>query len=194
MPTIGVLALQGAFLEHLNMFNIMGVTALEIRNMADLNRVDGLVIPGGESTTIGMQLKQAGMIQPIKQLIANGLPAWGTCAGMILLSNHVDNQKQDSQELIGGLDINTVRNYYGRQNESFIGQIEISSDRTKQEAVFIRAPFVESCSESVKVLAKLNTQNGSAVALKQENILATAFHPELGNNNYWHQLFVGMTK
>ncbi|MBP7018571.1 pyridoxal 5'-phosphate synthase glutaminase subunit PdxT [Candidatus Saccharibacteria bacterium] len=194
MPTIGVLALQGAFLEHIKMFNNVGVTTLEIRNLADLNGIDGLVIPGGESTTIGMQLKQAGMIQPIKQLIASGLPVWGTCAGMILLSDHVDNQKQDSQVLIGGLDINTVRNFYGRQNESFIGQIELLSDSTKQEAVFIRAPFIESCGGSVKVLAKLNTKNVSAVALRQENILVTAFHPELGNNNYWHQLFVGMIK
>ena len=194
MPTIGVLALQGAFLEHIKMFNNVGVTTLEIRNLAYLNGIDGLVIPGGESTTIGMQLKQAGMIQPIKQLIASGLPVWGTCAGMILLSDHVDNQKQDSQVLIGGLDINTVRNFYGRQNESFIGQIELLSDSTKQEAVFIRAPFIESCGGSVKVLAKLNTKNVSAVALRQENILVTAFHPELGNNNYWHQLFVGMIK
>ncbi len=191
---IGVLALQGAFSEHIDKFKQIGVESIEVRNVKDLNGIDGLVIPGGESTTIGMQLKLSGMIEPIKQIIAEGVPVWGTCAGMILLSNHVDNQKQNSQDLIGGLGINVIRNYYGRQNESFVGKISVTCDNSSQEAIFIRAPFVESADDSVEVLATTAGKDGSPVAIRQDNILATAFHPELSENTYWHEQFVDMIK
>ena len=190
MPKIGVLALQGAFAEHMNIFTNLGYSTIQVRTINDLKNVDSIVIPGGESTVIGMQLKMSGMIKPLKQMIKEGMPTWGTCAGLILLSDDVDKQKQNSQEIIGGLPIKTVRNYYGRQNESFQAEILLENGNA-QTAVFIRAPYIEHTDKQVQILA---TYNGSAVAVQSGNLLGTCFHPELSDNNYWHKHFLKLLK
>ncbi|MBP6042197.1 pyridoxal 5'-phosphate synthase glutaminase subunit PdxT [Candidatus Saccharibacteria bacterium] len=199
--TVGVLALQGAFKEHIDKFNSINYDkfnsinykTIEIRNLADLSKIDALVIPGGESTVIGMQLETAGMLEPIKKMISDGMPTWGTCAGLILLSDAVDNQSATSQKLLGGLPIKVVRNYYGRQNESFIGEISIVDSKEPQQQVFIRAPFIESFDEAVNVLANINYRElCSPVAVQYKNMLATTFHPELSNTDYWHKIFIAI--
>lgn len=186
--TVGVLALQGAFSEHMTVFESIGVNSIEVKTLNDLSKVDRLVIPGGESTVIGMQIEAARLTDQIKSFIAAGKPVWGTCAGLIVLSDTVRDQKTNQQPLIGGLPISVVRNYYGRQNESFVDHITLSNEKT-ESAVFIRAPYIEKISNNVDVLAK---HKKNPVAVRYKNLLGTTFHPELSKTKYWHELFVDL--
>ena len=193
-PIIGVLALQGAFAEHASMVRRVGARAVEIRKPAQLDGIDGLIIPGGESTTMGLIAERWQMVQPLREWVHSGRPAWGTCAGMILLADRASGQKQGGQPLIGGLDVTVNRNYFGRQNESFEADLEVASLGSEPcHAIFIRAPAIVQTGPDVMVLAQVwGRDEAVAVAVRQGMILATAFHPELTADLRWHQLFVEM--
>ncbi|MEW8995135.1 MAG: pyridoxal 5'-phosphate synthase glutaminase subunit PdxT [Clostridium sp.] len=190
MITIGVLDLQGAVKEHVDRINnISGATALRVKNRADLEAIDGLIIPGGESTTIGKLLRDFHMLSPLKSKIENGLPVWGTCAGMIILAKSILGSNYSH---LGVMDIEVRRNAYGSQLDSFITD-EIVKDVSEETIplVFIRAPYVEKVHEDVQVLCKLKDK---IVACKQENMLATSFHPELTKDLTMHKYFYNMCK
>lgn len=180
---IGILALQGAFVEHAAMLDRLGAEHFEIRQRRDLDQpFDGLILPGGESTTMGKLLRDLGLFQPLKERIQNGLPVFGTCAGLILLAKTVDG----GAPCFGTMDIAVKRNAYGRQLGSFyteetvkgIGQVPMT---------FIRAPYIAAVSEGADVLA---TVDGKIVAARQRNQLVTAFHPELGDDLCVHRYFL----
>ena len=195
--TIGVLALQGAFREHIKILNNLGIAAEEVRKPEHLNGLHGLIIPGGESTSMGLIAERWGMIEPLRTWVHSGRPTWGTCAGMILLAERATGQKQGGQALIGGLDVTVNRNYFGRQVDSFEVDLAVPAlgDRPFH-AVFIRAPAITEVSPGVEVLADIQADSDSVpvtVAARQGLILATAFHPELTQDNRWHQLFAAMT-
>jgi pyridoxal 5'-phosphate synthase pdxT subunit len=192
MSIVGVLALQGAFSEHMNMLKKLGAIGIEVRTPEDLSNLDALILPGGESTTMALIAHRNGMIGPLKEFVQKGKPVWGTCAGMILLSNHADNTKKDGQELIGGLDIDVLRNAFGHQVDSFVQPLQISSMDEPFLGVFIRAPVIERVGPDVKVLCRIPERNDVIVACRQGHILATAFHPELTNDARFHQLFLEM--
>ncbi len=190
----GVLALQGAFREHEERFAALGVEPREVRLPADLEGIDMLVMPGGESTTIGAQARELGLIEPIRELIASGLPVWGTCAGMILLACHVEGQHAH----LGMLDISVARNGYGRQAQSFEAKLQVpafdcqpaAEGRSNTEpfpGVFIRAPRITATGPSVEVLSRLD---GVPVAVRCGSILATSFHPELTADTRFHEYFL----
>jgi 5'-phosphate synthase pdxT subunit len=185
---IGVLALQGAFREHVQMLRGLGVDAREVRLPAGLRECDGLIIPGGESTTIGKIARAYNLIEPIRAMAEAGKPVWGTCAGMILLANDIGPEAPYA----GVMDLKVKRNAFGRQVDSFEVDLNISGVRQLAgapfHAVFIRAPLVESVGASVEVLARLD--DGTIVAARQGNVLATSFHPELTNDSRFHQFFV----
>lgn len=187
---IGILALQGSVIEHINMFNkIDTVKALPIKYEEELYHIDGLVIPGGESTTIRKLLNDFKLIRPIKEKIKNGLPVWGTCAGLIVLAKIVDGKKNTS---LGLMDICASRNIYGRQKNSFV--VETNIPEISEEPiplVFIRAPYISKAEPSVEVL---KTYEGHIVAARQKNMLATSFHPELTQNFSVHKYFLSMIK
>lgn len=188
MITIGVLDLQGAVKEHVDKINnISGATALRVKNRADLEAIDGLIIPGGESTTIGKLLRDFHILSPLKSKIENGLPVWGTCAGMIILAKSILGSDYNH---LGVMDIEVRRNAYGSQLDSFITD-EIVKDVSEETIplVFIRAPYVEKIDEDVQVLCKLKDK---IVACKQENMLATSFHPELTKDLTMHKYFYNM--
>src|SRR3982750_1829667 len=171
---IGVLALQGAFREHIEALSALGVEAVEVRLPEQLEGLDGLIIPGGESTAIGKLAAKYGLQEAIRRYAESGNPVYGTCAGMILLSNDVGRD----QPLLGVMDVKVERNAFGRQLDSFETGIDIPSlGEEPFPGVFIRAPKIESVGEDVQVLAKL--ADGTTVAAKQDNMLVTAFHPEL---------------
>lgn len=196
-PTIGVLALQGAFVEHIQLLRSLGVAAIEVRKPEQLADLDGLIIPGGESTTMGLIAERWGLVAPLRQWVHSGRPTWGTCAGMILLAEHATGQKQGGQPLLGGLNVTVNRNYFGRQTESFEALLPVPQFGGHPfPAVFIRAPAITEVGPGVDVLATLPTATGEAVivALRQGAILATAFHPELTQDNRWHQLFIEMVR
>jgi 5'-phosphate synthase pdxT subunit len=172
MPSIGVLALQGGFEAHAKALTELGADVREVRTPADLDGLDGLVIPGGESTTIGLGVEREGLGQPLTDFTRSGKPVLGTCAGMIMLD----------RDHLGVLDIAVRRNAFGRQLASF--ETELSFEGAPLEAVFIRAPWVEEVGEDVEVLAEVD---GHPVAVRQGNILAVAFHPELGSDSTLHQ-------
>lgn len=185
---IGVLALQGAFIEHVKMLDRLGTESFEIRQKNDLNTdFDGLIIPGGESTVIGKLLVELGLFEPLKEKIAGGLPTFGTCAGLILLADQLSN---DKHHYFATMSITAKRNAYGRQLGSFrtvssfkgIGDIPMT---------FIRAPFIESVRNNVEILA---TVNDKIIAARQNNQLVTAFHPELGEDLSVHRFFLSMVK
>ncbi|MCF7926683.1 MAG: pyridoxal 5'-phosphate synthase glutaminase subunit PdxT [Candidatus Izimaplasma sp.] len=183
---IGVLALQGAFIEHRKMFEKLGVETFEIRNPSCLEKdMDGLVIPGGESTTMFKLLNDLGMVERIKTLIKNGLPVLGTCAGLILLANKVENYKRS---FLKSMDIIALKNAYGRQLGSFKTFGEFDGVK-KIPFIFIRAPYIKSVGSSVEILA---THREKIVAAREKNILVTAFHPELANNTYIHEYFINI--
>lgn len=187
MAVIGVLALQGAFAEHIKMLSGLGAECFEIRQPKDIERqFDGLVIPGGESTVQGKLLKELGLFEPIKKLISDGLPVFGTCAGMILLAENIEN---DDRRYFGTMPMTVRRNAYGRQLGSFFA--EESFDGRKVPMTFIRAPYIEDAYEGVEVLA---TVDGKIVAARQGNQLVTAFHPELDADLRVHQYFLEMVK
>jgi len=187
---IGVLALQGDFSEHIRILEKIGVTAVEVRLPHDLADIDGLIIPGGESTTIGKLAVRFGLMAPIRQL-ASAKPVWGTCAGAIFLAR----DPRYSQPMLGLMDIAVKRNAFGRQSESFETDLEVPEIATaensqKVHAVFIRAPLIESVGADVTVLARLS--DGRIVAARQRNLLATAFHPELTGDDRFHRYFLSL--
>ncbi len=191
--TIGVLALQGAFAEHRQMLAGLGIAAREVRLPAHLEDVDALIIPGGESTTIGKLLRITGLDDAIRERAESGMPVWGTCAGMILLGRDVGDSgsKVVAQPLLGLMDIRVRRNAFGAQLESF--ETDLHAPEVADvpiPAVFIRAPVVEERGADVTVLAAL--PDGRPVAVRQGSLLATAFHPELTGDLAFHRYFAGM--
>ncbi|MDI3535201.1 MAG: pyridoxal 5-phosphate synthase pdxT subunit [Thermosediminibacterales bacterium] len=186
MVKVGVLALQGGVIEHINMLNkISGVEAVEVKKAEQLAHIHGLIIPGGESTTIGKLMAKFNLKEPVIQYAKNGMPIWGTCAGMILLAKHIVNQDWSYLNL---MDIYVRRNAYGSQLDSFISyQLIPKVSSEKLPLVFIRAPYIEKAEGDVEVLAELN---GKIIAAEQKNLLATSFHPELTDNLSFHRYFV----
>jgi pyridoxal 5'-phosphate synthase pdxT subunit len=187
---IGVLALQGDFAEHIVMLRECGVETVEVRTEAQLRAVDALILPGGESTTIARLLIAFGLMEPLRERIGGGMPAWGTCAGAILLAKDVPNLDRPP---LAVMDITVERNAFGRQVDSFEADLSIDGvDGEPLRAVFIRAPIISAIGEGVEVLAAL--PDGEIVAARQGNLLATSFHPELTRDRRLHELFVGMVK
>ncbi|HEY8471916.1 MAG TPA: pyridoxal 5'-phosphate synthase glutaminase subunit PdxT [Natronosporangium sp.] len=187
--TIGVLALQGDVREHVRALTECGVIARPVRRPAELAEVDALVIPGGESTTISKLAIEFGMLEPIRDRIKTGMPAYGSCAGMIMLATEVLDGRPD-QQTFGGIEMTVRRNAFGRQVDSFETMTEI--DRVGNlRTVFIRAPWVERVAEGVQVLG---TAAGRIVAVRQGSVLATAFHPELTGDLRMHRFFVEMAR
>lgn len=180
---IGVLALQGAFREHCNYLKRCGARVVEVRMPEDLEGLDGLILPGGESTTIGKLLRRYGFEQPLKEFKK---PIWGTCAGMILLSREILGGLPD-QLALDRIDLRVTRNAFGRQVDSFTAQLEMSNLEQSVPAVFIRAPLAEPLSDRVEVLG---TMNGQIAAARQDNIWVSSFHPELSGDFRLHQAFV----
>ena len=190
MPTIGVLAIQGDFLEHQQVLARLGVDAPEIRLPSQLEDIDGLIIPGGESTTIVQLIDIYGFRQPLTERVRSGLPLWGTCAGMIVIADRLRDRRPDPLRL---MDIDVSRNAFGRQIDSFEEDIALEGiEGPDFRAVFIRAPAVNLMGDSVKVLAKV--RDGRPVAVRQNRMLATSFHPELTGDDRVHQLFVSMVE
>src|SRR3990170_222411 len=191
MTTIGVLALQGDFVEHEAALRRLGVETREVRRPGELTGLDGLILPGGESTTFGRLMLDFGLYEPLKDVIVQGLPVWGTCAGMIVLAQGAANLPYPT---FGALDISVRRNAYGRQLDSFETDIAVPALGSHPfHAVFIRAPVVSDVGPGVEVLARLAAEDGgSVVALRQGNVLATAFHPELTADTRFHRYFLDM--
>ncbi len=193
MAKIGVLALQGAFIEHVKMLRRLGAEACEVRLPQELEALDGLIIPGGESTTIGKLAVQYGLVEPLRDVAQSGLPLWGTCAGMILLARDIGGL---DQPLIGVMDIKVERNAFGRQIDSFEADIDVPAlnswqpNGTAFRAIFIRAPLIQAVGQGVEVLARL--EDSTIVAARQNNLLVTAFHPELTADLRFHRYFLSM--
>lgn len=186
MPSIGVLALQGAFARHVDAFAELGAPAHEVRTSSQLDAVDALVIPGGESTTVSKLLDANALFDPIAKRLAAGMPVFGTCAGMILLAAHVADGRPD-QRSFGAIDIDVRRNAYGRQVDSFETDLDVRGLATPYHAVFIRAPRVERCGATVDVLARVE---GTPVLCRSEQVWVAAFHPELTRDLRIHQAFL----
>lgn len=190
-PVIGVLALQGDVREHLIALAAADAVARPVRRPEELAEVDGLVIPGGESTTISKLAVLFGLMEPLRERIAAGLPVYGTCAGLIMLADKILDPRS-GQETFGGIDMIVRRNAFGRQNESFEAGVTVKGvEDGPVEGVFIRAPWVESVGAQVEVLAE---HGGHIVAVRQGNALATSFHPELTGDHRLHGLFVDMAR
>ncbi|WP_307847251.1 pyridoxal 5'-phosphate synthase glutaminase subunit PdxT [Streptomyces sp. F63] len=190
-PAIGVLALQGDVREHLAALAAAGAPARAVRRPAELDAVDALVIPGGESTTMVKLAGLFGLLEPLRARVRAGMPAYGSCAGMILLADKILDGRA-GQETVGGIDMTVRRNAFGRQNESFEAAVDVSGvEGGPVEGVFIRAPWVESTGVAVEVLA---VHDGHTVAVRQGNLLATSFHPELTGDHRVHALFAEMAR
>ena len=187
-PIIGVLALQGDVREHLAALDRLGFPRLAVRRPAELEACDGLVIPGGESTTMAKLARIFELFEPLQKRIGSGMPVLGTCAGMIMLADRVEDGTAN-QETLGGLDITVRRNAFGRQVDSFEGDIDFEGLDSSVHAVFIRAPWVERVGPDVRVLGRANEH---IVAVRQDKMLATAFHPEMTGDRRIHRLFVDM--
>ncbi len=185
---IGVLAVQGAFIEHEKALARIGAEPVEVRLPQHLDELAGLIIPGGESTTIGKVAKRWGLLEPIRAFAQSGRPLWGTCAGMILMAKDVLDS-MPGQPTLDLMDIAVRRNAFGRQVDSFEADLKVSAlGEEPFPAVFIRAPLVERVGDGVKVLAQLD--DGTVVAARQENLLVTAFHPELTGDDRFHLYFL----
>lgn len=190
-PVIGVLALQGDVREHLIALASADALARPVRRPEELAEVDGLVIPGGESTTMSKLAVLFGMMEPLREQVRAGMPVYGTCAGMILLAEKILDPRS-GQETVGGIDMIVRRNAFGRQNESFEAAVEVDGiEGGPVEGVFIRAPWVESVGAEAEVIAE---HGGHIVAVRQRNVLATSFHPELTGDHRVHALFVEMVR
>jgi pyridoxal 5'-phosphate synthase pdxT subunit len=184
---IGVLALQGGVIEHINHLKALDCETIEVRKPEELDNLDGIILPGGESTTIGKLLKKTGIFDKLKEKIINGFPVWGTCAGMILLAKNIEN---DAARHLQVMDITVKRNAYGSQINSFVIEKKINEVCTEEiPLVFIRAPYITKVDDNVHVLCKVNE---NIVAVRQENMLATSFHPELTDNLQFHKYFINM--
>lgn len=194
MVTIGVLALQGDVGEHVRALEESGARTLAVRRPGELEAVDGLVIPGGESTTMSKLLLAFGLFDPLKARIDAGLPVWGTCAGMIMLASHILDGRPD-QKSLGAIDMVVRRNAFGRQVDSYEEDLEVKGLADPFHAVFIRAPWVESVGEGVEVLARAGDDPaGPIVAVRSGRALATSFHPEIGGDRRMHGLFVSLVR
>lgn len=193
--TIGVFALQGDVREHLAALSSLGVEALPVRRPAELERCDGLVLPGGESTTMAKLARAFDLFDPLAKRIRGGMPVFGTCAGMILLADRILDGAP-GQETFGGLDITVRRNAFGRQVDSFEGQIAFAGAEGPLGAVFIRAPWVEQAGDGVEVLARVGAgpAAGRIVAVRQGPLMATSFHPEMGGDARIHALFADLVR
>lgn len=190
---IGVLALQGDFIEHEKMLQRLGVEAVEVRLPQDLEGCAGVIIPGGESTTIGKLAAQYHLLEPLRAMARSGKPLWGTCAGLIFMAKNV----QRDQPLLGLMDVTVQRNAFGRQVDSFEANISIKGVDGGQlfHAIFIRAPLIEAVGDGVDVLARVEKDDQEViVAARQGNLLVTSFHPELSNDDRFHRYFVKMAE
>ncbi|MEW2499984.1 pyridoxal 5'-phosphate synthase glutaminase subunit PdxT [Amycolatopsis sp. CA-161197] len=204
-PTVGVLALQGAVREHVAMLERAGAHAVPVRRAAELSEVDGLVLPGGESTTMSRLLESFELLEPLRARIADGMPAFGSCAGLILLARQALDGRPDQQQL-GGLDVVVRRNAFGRQVDSFEVDLDFAGvEDGPVHAVFIRAPWVEKAGAGVEVLATVPAslvpddpdgggREARIVAVRQGSVLATAFHPEITGDERVHRLFVELVR
>ncbi|MGW6397487.1 pyridoxal 5'-phosphate synthase glutaminase subunit PdxT [Streptomyces sp. NPDC055134] len=190
-PVVGVLALQGDVREHLVALATADAVARPVRRPEELAEVDGIVLPGGESTTISKLAVLFGLMEPLRARVREGMPVYGTCAGMILLADKILDPRS-GQETVGGIEMIVRRNAFGRQNESFEAAVDVRGvEGDPVEGVFIRAPWVESVGARAEVLAEYD---GHIVAVRQENALATSFHPELTGDHRMHALFVDMVR
>ena len=185
---IGVLAMQGAYEEHINILQDLDVSPVEIRNKNDLQNIDGIIIPGGESTTMGKLIRTLDIYDDLKEKIESGMPVWGTCAGMILLAKSICN---DDTVHLGTMDIEVKRNAYGRQLGSFNTKSNVKGIGEDIEMVFIRAPYIENVDDNVKVLSVVDN---NIVAAKENNMLVTSFHPELTSDYRVHKYFLKMVE
>lgn len=183
---VGVLALQGAFVAHGRVLRTLGAEPHEVRTPDDLERVDALVMPGGESTTMSLLLASSQLVDPIAERLADGMPTFGTCAGMILLARGLIDGRDD-QRSFGVLDIDVRRNAFGRQVDSFEADLDVSGFDVPFHGVFIRAPIVERCGVGVEVLAAIE---GKPVLVREGNVIAAAFHPELSHDDRIHRMFL----
>lgn len=188
MPAIGVFALQGDVREHLHTLDALGVEAFAVRRPAELERCDGLVLPGGESTTMVKLARAFELLDPLRERVRGGMPTFGTCAGMILLADRIEGGTAD-QETIGGLDVTVRRNAFGRQVDSFEAYLDFAGLAEPVHAVFIRAPWVEATGPDVEVLA---AAEGHPVAVRQGHLLATSFHPEVDGDGRVHRIFLDL--
>ena len=184
---VGVLALQGAFAAHSDCLTSIGVQSIEVRNPEQLSSVDALLMPGGESSTMSQLLESSGLFDPIAARIADGMPVFGTCAGMILLASEILDGRSD-QRSFSAIDISVRRNAFGRQVDSF--EATVNSSVGDFHGVFIRAPRIERVGEDVAVLGSINDE---PVLVRQGNVLAASFHPELSNDARLHEYFVSIT-
>jgi pyridoxal 5'-phosphate synthase pdxT subunit len=195
-PTIGVLALQGDVREHLTALERVGAAGRDVRREAELDGLHGIVLPGGESTTMDKLMRAFGLRDPLRAALGAGLPAYGSCAGMILLADRVLDGPPD-QETLGGIDMTVRRNAFGRQVASFEGDVEMAGlAGGPLHGVFIRAPWVEDVGPAVEVLARVEEGEaaGRIVAVRQGSLLATSFHPEMTGDGRVHELFVRIVK
>jgi 5'-phosphate synthase pdxT subunit len=195
-PTIGVLALQGDVREHLAALERVGAAGRAVRREAELDGLHGIVLPGGESTTMDKLMRAFGLRDPLRAALGAGLPAYGSCAGMILLADRVLDGPAD-QETLGGIDMTVRRNAFGRQVASFEGEVEMAGVAGGPlHGVFIRAPWVEDVGPAVEVLARVEEGEaaGRIVAVRQGSLLATSFHPEMTGDGRVHELFVRIVK
>jgi pyridoxal 5'-phosphate synthase pdxT subunit len=192
-PRIGVLALQGDTREHLAALHDAGAESLPVRRRSEIEAIDGLVIPGGESTTMSHLLLDLDLLEPLRARLADGLPAYGACAGMIMLSSEILDAGANGRQALPlrAIDITVRRNAFGRQVDSFEGDVEFAGLDGPVRAVFIRAPWVERVGDGVQVLARAA---GHPVAVRQGPMLATAFHPEMTGDRRIHQLFVDIVR
>ncbi len=188
---VGVLALQGDFREHLRLLRSLGAEATEVRVPSDLYEVGSLVVPGGESTTMSLLLESSGLLEPLAGRLAAGMPALGTCAGMILLAGEIVDGRSD-QHCFGAIDISVRRNAFGRQRDSFEAELDVDGLALPLHAVFIRAPVVERVGPEVEVLATVQMGDGheKPVVCRQGPVLVSSFHPELVGDPRLHELFL----
>lgn len=190
-PRIGVLSIQGAFAEHARALERVGAEPVDVRAPGDLAGIDAIVLPGGESTTLGLVAEESGLLAALRTRLADGLPALGTCAGMIVLARGVT---EGAQPLLGGMDIVVRRNAFGRQTRSFEATVSVSGldgDGAPVDAVFIRAPWIEEAGPGVEILAR---HGGHGVAARQGDLLVTAFHPELSGEHRFHEWLVARAR
>ena len=194
MTRIGILAFQGDFREHAQAVERLGAESRLVRLPQDLEGVDALILPGGESTVMGKLMIAYDVVEPLRKLLAEGMPAWGTCAGMILLSRETDNALA-GQPLLASINMRTRRNAFGAQRESFETMLTIPAIGPEPyHAVFIRGPVVEEVGEGVEVLARIDAPEPNIVAVRQNRLLATAFHPEVTGDLRFHEYFLGMVR
>jgi 5'-phosphate synthase pdxT subunit len=196
-PRVGVLALQGDVREHLRALTDSGARAVPVRRPAELDSVDGLVLPGGESTTIVKLARIFDLLEPLRARIKDGMPTYGSCAGMILLADRIDAGGSPLEETFGGIDVSVRRNAFGRQVDSFEEDVAVDGIAGEPvHAVFIRAPWVEEVGPAATALGRVTTgaAAGRIVAVRQQHLLATSFHPELTGDGRIHAYFVDMVK